>query len=124
MRKNSNESNNLLKTIALIIIIAITCLIFFGLNENSKTDVEIISFVFIIFTEVIVYFSFMLPNILNTKKLNNYDIISAGLLYALISLTINFAAKITEIRPLIVYNIIALLIYFLIFIIAILIKKK
>ncbi len=124
MKKNSNESNILLKTIALIIIISITFLLFFGLNENSKTDVEIISFCFIILTEIVVYISFILPNLFNTKKLNKYDIISAGLLYAAISITINLPLKIAEARPLIIYNVIAILIYFLIFIISILIKKK
>ncbi len=121
MEKNSN---NLIKTIIFVVIVAITCLIFFGLNESDKTDVQLVSFGFILFAEFAIYASILLSTIFNERKLNSADIISTGVLYAIGSFLINTILNINEMRPLIIYNIIAILIYIALLSSVILIKKK
>ena len=36
------NSNLLIKTIIFILVVALTCLIFFGLGDSNKTDMELI----------------------------------------------------------------------------------
>ena len=118
------SSNILLKTIVFVIVVAITCLLFFGLSEGDKTDVQLVSFGFLVFAEFVIYASFLLPNIIGGKKLNSADIISAGVLYGIASFILNYVIVIGEMRPLIIYNIIAILLYLLIFAAVMLMKKK
>lgn len=121
------NSNFLAKTLVFIIVLALTCLLFFGLFEEKKTDLQLVSFGFFIFAELVIYLSALLPTIFNQKfEKNKADIISAGVLYGLASLLINciFISYITTMRLLLVLNISLILIYLLIFTIVIIQKRR
>lgn len=119
-------SNSLVKTIIFLVIAGLTCLLFFGLGDTDKTDLQLVSFGFIMFAELVIYLSVLLPGLIGTTKLTDADVISVGILYAIASFGINFvfSSSITEMRPLIVYNIAAILVYLLIFAVVVLMKKK
>lgn len=118
------SSNILVKTIIFIITVAIICLLFFGLSDSEKTDLELVSFGFSMFAIFVVYLSALLPGMIGTKTLSDADVISAGIIYAIMVFVVNYVFKIEEMRPLIVYNIAAILVYLLLFTIVVLMKKK
>ena len=126
MKETNRGSNTLLKTIIFLIIAGFTCLIFFGLGDTEKTDMQLVGFGFIMFAELVIYLSAILPGLIGTKNLTDADVISVGILYALGSFAINylFLDSITEMRYLIVYNVGAILLYLLLFSIVTLTKKK
>ncbi len=124
MEKGKRGSNYLIKTIIFIVIAALTCLLFFGLGSEKKEDLELVSFGFLMFSEVIVYVSALLPGLIGTKNLTDADVISVGALYAVTSLIINFVVKLTPMRILIVVNVAAILVYILLFFVVLLNKKK
>lgn len=124
MEKEKRGSNYLIKTIIFIVIAALTCLLFFGLGSEKKKDLELVSFGFLMFAEVVVYVSALLPGLIGTTNLSDADVISLGGLYAITSLLINFIIKITPMRTLIVINVAAILIYVILFFIVLLNKKK
>lgn len=119
-------SNTLVKTIIFLIIAGLTCLLFFGLGDTDKTDLQLVAFGFIMFAELVIYLSVLLPGLIGTTKLTDADVISVGILYAIASFGINcvFLGSFTEMRPLIVYNAAAILVYLLIFAVVVLTKKK
>lgn len=124
MEKEKRGSNYLIKTIIFIVIAALTCLLFFGLGSENKEDLELVSFGFLMFAEVVVYVSALLPGLIGTTNLTDADVISLGGLYAITSLLINFIIKITPMRTLIVINVAAILVYVILFFIVLLNKKK
>lgn len=124
MEKEKRGSNYLIKTIIFIVIAALTCLLFFGLGSEKKEDLELVSFGFLMFAEVVVYVSALLPGLIGTTNLSDADVISLGGLYAITSLLINFIIKITPMRTLIVINVAAILVYVILFFIVLLNKKK
>jgi len=119
------NSNILVKTIIFILVVALTSLIFFGLGSSDKTDLELISFGFITFAELIVYLMVLIPSFINLKKLESSDFIASGVLYFIGSILINlvFLNEFTEIKTLIIYNVIEIII-FLIIISMISLRKK
>lgn len=124
MEKEKRGSNYLIKTIIFIVIAALTCLLFFGLGSEKKEDLELVSFGFLMFAEVVVYVSALLPGLIGTTNLSDADVISLGGLYAITSLLINFIIKITPMRTLIVINVAAILVYVILFFIVLLNKKE
>lgn len=124
MENNKRGSNYLIKTIIFVVIAALTCLLFFGLGNEKKEDLELVSFGFLMFAEVVVYVSALLPGLIGTTNLTDADVISLGALYAIASLLINFVIKLTPMRTLIVINVAAILVYVILFFIVLLNKKK
>lgn len=124
MENVNKGSNTLIKTIMFLIVVALSCLLFFGLGNTDKSGIQLVSFGFIIFAELVVYVSTLLAGIIKSEKITSADIISCGILYAIASLLINMVFSITEMRPLIVFNIAAILAYLLLFTIVIGMKKK
>ncbi len=120
------SSNGLLKTIIFVIIAGITCLLFFGLGNEDKTEMQLWAFVFILFAELVVYFSTLMPGMLTGTKVTGADAISAGLVYGVAALLINtvFFSSIDTLRTLIVINVAAILAYLLLFALVVLMKKK
>lgn len=118
------KNNFLIKTIMFIIVTAITCLVFFGLCSDEKTDLELVSFGFLLFAELVVYLSIIIPGMVDSKNVTGADIVSIGVLYALTVVILNYHFSFTEMRPLIIYNVIAILIYLLVFSSVLLMKKK
>lgn len=60
---NNKNSNIIVKTIIFILVACLTCLIFFGLNEDTKTEMELIAFGFLMFAELVTYISALIPGI-------------------------------------------------------------
>ena len=121
-----NNSNILIKTIIFISLIAISCLIFFGLGKENKVDTEIVSFGFIMFSALVAYLSIIIPSIMNLKKLSTSDISACGILYLLSSIVANciFIHNLTIMKTLVIINIIIFIIFLIIFCSVMLRKKK
>lgn len=120
-----NKKNAVL-CIALIIVIAFSLLLFFGIGEKQKTEIQISSFIFAIVTELVIFCNIFL--MLN-KKLNTFSVAglsSTTFLYAGSSLLFNILLVdiFTTLRGILVFNFSILLIYLFIDTIIILFKKE
>ena len=124
MENNKRGSNYLIKTIIFVIIIALTCLLFFGLGNENKTDLELTGFGFLIGAEVVIMLSTILPGLIGTTNLSDADVISLGVLYGIASVIINIVLKLETMRTLIVLNIAAILVYLILFFVVLKNKKK
>ena len=124
MENNKRGSNYLIKTIIFVIIIALTCLLFFGLGNENKTDLELPGFGFLIGAEVVIMLSTILPGLIGTTNLSDADVISLGVLYGIASVIINIVLKLETMRTLIVLNIAAILVYLILFFVVLMNKKK
>lgn len=124
MEKKKGKSNNLIKTILFLVIVLLTCLLFFGLGSEKKEDLELVSFGFFMFSEVVLYIMTLLPSLVETKSLSSSDITSVGFLYLITSLFINFIIIINPMRTLVVINIASILVYIILFLIILLNKRK
>jgi hypothetical protein len=124
VEKNKRGSNYLIKTIIFVVAVALTCLLFFGLGSENKTDLELVGFGFLMFAELVIFLSTILPGLIGTTNLSDADVISLGILYAIAAIVINFVLSITTMRTLIVFNIAAILVYIILFLIVFMNKKK
>ncbi len=124
MENNKRGSNYLVKTIIFVVIAALTCLLFFGLGSEDKTDLELVGFGFLMFAELVIFLSTILPGLIGTTNLTDADVISLGILYAIAAVVINFVLSLTTMRTLIVFNIAAILVYIILFLIVFMNKKK
>ena len=124
--EKENSSNAMLKTIIFIIVAALTCLLFFGLGSEEKTSIQYIAFGFFMFAELAIYCSAVFAGSFGSANLTGADVISAGVLYLIANVLINFVFvnSITTERTLIVYNCAAILAYMLIVAIVVFTKKK
>lgn len=124
--ETQKNSNVLIKTIIFVIVAALSCLLFFGLGEEDKTSIQYIAFGFFMFSEVVIFISAILAGSIGSQKLTGADIISAGVLYLIANVLINFVVvnSITTNRTLIVYNCAAILAYMLIVAIVVFTKRK
>ena len=122
---DSNNSNRLIKTIIFILVVGLSCLIFFGLNDKTKTDMELIAFGFLMFAELVTYITTLIPGIKQFKKVEESDIVSCGILYLITSIVINCIcfSSIESIRYLVVINIIVIMVYLILFCLILLRKK-
>lgn len=113
MEKNSNI---LKKTIIFILVVALSCLIFFGLGSTNKTELELVSFSFITFAEFVVYLSVLIPSFIKFKKLQKSDLIAAGILYFIASIAINliFFNSFSDVKTLVVSNAIEIILFLII----------
>lgn len=109
-----NKKNGLIIMI-FVILILLTSLMFFGLGSVEKNIVQIVSFLFIVITEIISMVSVLL---LGSLKMNTYAI--AGIscttfIYAVVSLIINILANtlFSTLRGIVVINFIIILLYLL-----------
>ena len=120
------ESKNIILCIALLIIISLSMILFFGMGTTEKTGIQISSFVFIMVTELAVFVNVIL--MLN-RKLNTFAIAglsSTTFLYAVCSILFNVLLKgiFTTVRGILVFNFSLLLVYLFIDTIIILFKKE
>lgn len=120
------KRKDIILSIALLIIILLSFVLFFGIGNVEKNEIQISSFVFVIVTELIVYTNALL--IVN-KKLNTFLI--AGLcgttfLYTICSFLFNALLNgvFSTIRGILVFNFSLLLLYLIICTIIILFKKE
>ncbi len=120
------SSNLLVKTIIFILAVVLSCLIFFGLGNDNKTDMELFAFGFLMFAELVLYITILIPGIKNLKKLNGADIISCGVLYTITSFITNcgFFSSFDSIKNLVIVNAIEIVIFMIIFCMVLLKKKE
>ena len=121
MKKKSN--NTLIKVLVFVIIAALSCLFFFGLGDADKTDMQLVRFGFLMFAELVVCLSVVFSGTINTKKLDGSDIVSVGGLYGLAVVIVNYVIPFVNMRPLVVFNIAAILVYALLLLVVTLNKK-
>lgn len=115
------KSNWLLSTVAFVIIVALTCLLFFGLGSDSKTELQLVSFGFFVGAEVVIYLSVLIGGFVKER---NADIISAGILFGIASYLINYVFAIDTTKTLVIINIAAILVYMLLLAVLFIPKKK
>lgn len=118
-----NNSNILVKTMILVLFIALSCVIFFGFMEGNKTAMEYTAFGLVLFALLIVYITSIVAK--NRKKLNSSDIFSFGILYFLTNIITNIFCfnMIGNLKMLILINSIEVIII-LIIICMVILKKK
>ena len=120
-----NNSNILVKTIIFILVAGLSCLLFFGLGNESKTDMELIAFGFLMFSELVTYLGILIPSIKKFKKLEESDTVAFGILYFLTSIITNciFFNSIDTIKSLIIINTTEIIV-FMIILCMLFLKKK
>lgn len=121
------NKKNIILCIALLIVIAFSMLLFFGIGELEKTGIQISALIFIVLTEVIVFGNAMIYT--SSKKLNTFLIAGLGsttFLYAMISLLFNVLLRdvFATLRGILIFNFSLLLIYLFISSIIIFFKKE
>jgi len=105
------KNNYLVKSIIFILVIAISCLLFFGLGNATKSTNELISFGILVFSEVLIFASIIISSL---KKDKSGDLLSLSILYTLATLILNYLIKISVTKDLIIWNIVLFLIYLII----------
>ncbi len=115
------KSNWLFSTVAYVLVTALVCLLFFGLGDSDKTDIQLVAFGFILGALAVIYISVLVAGFMRNK---NGDVIAAGVLYAIASFFINYVFTITTIKTLVVFNIALIIVYLLLLAILLIPKKK
>ena len=107
------SSNILIKTIIFALTIGLSCIIFFGLMEGTKTEIDYTAFGLILFAEFIVYLSIAIAGCKKEGKLNGADIISFGVLYFITNIITNWfcLGSINTLKLLIIINAIEMIIF-------------
>ena len=121
-----SKNKKYITIIGLIIAILFSFLIFFGIGNAEKTQMQISSFIFVLLTEIIIFANII---ILTSKKLNTFAIAgisSSTIIYAIISLRVYFlfVGVFKTIRTNLVFNFGLLLIYVFVVVMVMLFKKE
>ncbi len=124
MENTNKGSNSLIKTVIYLILVALYCLLFFGLGNSEKTDMQLASFGFIMFAMLVVYLSCLLPGVIGSQRITTADAVSASIIFAIAVFIINQIVVFTEMKTLVVINFAAILAYLLLFTVVVLMKKK
>jgi hypothetical protein len=119
-KKNTKSGNYLVKTIIFLLVIGLSCLLFFGLGNEEKTTHELISFGILAFSEFLVYISIIISNI---QKNDSMDLFFASTLYAVASTILNYVVKLAVTKELIIWNVAIFMVY-LIIVVAVMAKKN
>ncbi len=122
----NKSSGALIKTIIFILAIAIACLIFFGLGNEDKSDMEIVAFGFIMFSALMAYVTILVSGIKNFKTINGSDLTACGVLYLIASIVTNwiFFTSMEDMKTLVIINIIEIIAFLIVFCSVMLRKKK
>ncbi len=115
------KSNWLYSTIIYVLVVALTCLLFFGLAEADKTDLELVSFGFLIGSITVIYLSVLISGFIRSK---NSDVIATGCAYAVFSYLVNYVFEISTMKTLIIYNVVAIILYLLLVTVVLVPRKK
>lgn len=121
-----NKNKKRILTISLLIIIILSFVLFLGIGDNSKTLIQIISFVFIIIDEIIVYSTVLLLTERRQKAFSIAGIYSITSIYIVSSLIINVILKniIFNLKTLLITNLAVLLTYLFITTLILLSKEE
>ena len=121
-------SNNkkIIATIGLVIVLAFSFLLFFGISTSPKTSIDISAFIFILVTEFIIYGCIFA---LTSQKRNLFMISglsSLTFLYSVCSLLFNVLLKgiFNSLRGILIFNFSILLIYAFVIVLLFLFKKE
>ena len=114
------KNSILKKSLVFILIVILSFLLFFGLGDLEKTTNQLISFGILIFSEVLIFLSIILPSI---KSKSIEDLLSASVLYTFMTIILNYIIRPSLTKSLIVWNV-ALFIIYLIIVILVCFKKK
>lgn len=113
----NNNSNILIKTIIFILAVALSSVLFFGLGDTSKTEMELIAFGFLMFAELVTYITILIPSIKRMKKVTESDLSSVGILYLITSIITNCISfsSIDTIKLLIIINVVEIIVFMMVF---------
>lgn len=120
-KSNAKNGNYLVKTILFVLVIGLSCLLFFGLGNAEKTMNELLSFGILAFSEFLIYVSIIVSNML---KDDSMDLVLASIIYTFASTILNYVIKLSVIKELIVWNIAVFMIYLIIVVIVVTSRKK
>lgn len=115
------NKNYIVKSIVFLLIVGLTCLLFFGLGNPEKTTNELIAFGILVFSEVLIFMSVVICNLLS-KDVD--DALAASSLYALATIILNYIIKLSVTKDLIIWNIVIFVVYLIILLLATTRKKK
>lgn len=120
------NKKNIIILILLIIAVAFSSLLFFGIGSGEKTSMQISSFIFVILTEIIIFGNILF---LTNKKTNTFTIAgftSTAFIYSLVSLIFNVLLNpiFTTLKGNLIFNFSILLIYLFIDALVLLFKKE
>lgn len=121
-----SRNKKTLLTLAFVVAIGFSFLLFFGTGNTEKTSIQIGGFVFIIISELIVYGSILGVTSKNSNTFSKAGILSATSIYLIISLIINILLKasFTTLKSILVCNFSILLGYAFVAIIITFFKKE
>ena len=120
-KSNAKNGNYLVKTILFVLVIGLSCLLFFGLGNAEKTMNELLSFGILAFSEFLIYVSIIVSNML---KDDSMDLVLASIIYTFASTILNYVIKLSVIKELIVWNIAVFMVYLIIVVIVVTSRKK
>ena len=101
-----SDKKKIITSVGLVILLAFSFLMFFGIDTDKKTGIEISAFIFTIVDEIIIFGTILF---LGNKKLNTFaksGIASSTFIYLLISLAFNVILKsvFSTVRGILVFN--------------------
>lgn len=117
----AKNKNYLVKTILFLLVVGLSCLLFFGLGNETKTTNELISFGILAGSEFLIYISIIISNIQQDETL---DLVLTSILYTVASTFLNYVIKISAIKELIVWNAALFIVYLFITVIVASSRKK
>lgn len=120
-KKKVKNENYLVKTILFVLVLSLSCLLFFGLGNAEKTTHELISFGILALSEFLVFISIIICNV---KKDKTLDLVFASILYAVASTFLNFVIELSVTKDLIVWNAAIFIVYLFFVVILVSSRKK
>lgn len=121
-----SKNKKLLLTLALVVAIGFSFLLFFGIGNAQKTSIQVWGFVFVIISEIIVYGAILGVTSRNSNTFSKAGILSLTSIYLILSLIVNVLLKssFTTQKSILVCNFSILLGYAFVTIIIIFFKKE
>ena len=121
-----NKNKITLLTIALIIVFAFSCLLFFGTGSYPKTGIQISSFIFILLDELVTYGIVFYLFQYNPDTFSTAGLASITFIYVAFSLAVNilFKSLFSTVKSILIWNFSILLIFIFIVFIVLLFKKE
>lgn len=114
------DNNMIVKTVVFLLVAGLTSLLFFGLGAEEKTQLELISYGVLMFSEFLIYISIIISNKQGNKSM---DLFYASVLYAIAAVILNYVFKLTIVKQLVIWNIAIFMVY-LIIVVIVTTKKK
>lgn len=120
------KNKNILLSIGLIIIIALSFLLFFGIGESNKNGIQISSFAFVILDEIIIYAVILWASNKEKNTFLKAGVFSSVFIYLISSIVFNMFLKnmLGSLNTVLVINIAMLLIFSLILVIIMFFNKE